>query len=128
MMRMGYLHRLRVSELCDLRWDQVNFKDATLLVKRLKGGRNSLLRQVPQRPTTGWRPPSRLRPYRCHRQLLVEPSPNVYVQNYLSPVSSPSISVPNAASSAAGPTFSGTRSPSMDSMVRPCISAQQPAA
>jgi integrase len=41
MVRMGYLHGLRVSELCDLRWDQVNFKEGTLLVKRLKGGRDS---------------------------------------------------------------------------------------
>lgn len=42
MVRMAYVHGLRVSELCGMRWDRVDFKDGTLLVKRLKGSRDSV--------------------------------------------------------------------------------------
>jgi site-specific recombinase XerD len=33
-----YRHALRVAEACDLRWDQVDFKEAKLHVSRLKNG------------------------------------------------------------------------------------------
>lgn len=35
---MAYRHALRVSELCDLKWDQVHFSDDKLYVARLKNG------------------------------------------------------------------------------------------
>jgi site-specific recombinase XerD len=38
MILVGYRHGLRVSELVDLRWDQVEFASATLHVRRVKQG------------------------------------------------------------------------------------------
>jgi integrase len=38
MILVGYRHGLRVSELVDLRWDQVDFRTATLHVRRVKQG------------------------------------------------------------------------------------------
>jgi integrase len=38
MILVAYRHGLRVSELVDLRWDQVDFRTATLYVRRLKAG------------------------------------------------------------------------------------------
>jgi type 1 fimbriae regulatory protein FimB/type 1 fimbriae regulatory protein FimE len=38
MILVAYRHGLRVSELVDLRWDQVDFRTATLLVRRVKQG------------------------------------------------------------------------------------------
>jgi integrase len=38
MILVGYRHGLRVSELVDLRWDQVDFKTGTLHVRRVKQG------------------------------------------------------------------------------------------
>jgi type 1 fimbriae regulatory protein FimB/type 1 fimbriae regulatory protein FimE len=38
MILVGYRHGLRVSELVDLRWDQVDFTAATLHVRRVKRG------------------------------------------------------------------------------------------
>ena len=38
MILVGYRHGLRVSELVDLRWDQVEFRTATLHVRRVKQG------------------------------------------------------------------------------------------
>jgi integrase len=38
MVLVGYRHGLRASELVDLRWDQVDFKTATLHVRRVKQG------------------------------------------------------------------------------------------
>jgi integrase len=38
MILVAYRHGLRVSELVDLRWDQVDFRTATLHVRRLKAG------------------------------------------------------------------------------------------
>jgi integrase len=35
---MAYRHALRVSELCDLKWDQVHFSDGKHYVARLKNG------------------------------------------------------------------------------------------
>ena len=38
MMLVAYRHGLRASELVDLRWEQVDFKTATLHVRRIKRG------------------------------------------------------------------------------------------
>ena len=38
MILMAYRHGLRVSELVDLRWDQIDFGRATLAVRRVKQG------------------------------------------------------------------------------------------
>jgi len=38
MILVGYRHGLRVSELVDLRWDQMEFATATLHVRRVKQG------------------------------------------------------------------------------------------
>ena len=38
MILVAYRHGLRVSELCDLRWDQIDFNAATLAVRRAKKG------------------------------------------------------------------------------------------
>lgn len=42
MILLAYHHGLRVSELCALRWDDVDLKAATLSVRRAKGGAPSL--------------------------------------------------------------------------------------
>jgi integrase len=36
------MQRVRVAELVDLRWDQVDFKTATLHVRRVKAGTRAL--------------------------------------------------------------------------------------
>ena len=41
MVLMAFRHGLRGSELCDLRWTDMDFKDGTLHVRRLKGSRDS---------------------------------------------------------------------------------------
>ena len=38
MVLLAYRHGLRASELCDLRWDQVDFNRAVLHVRRVKQG------------------------------------------------------------------------------------------
>jgi len=42
MIRVAYRHGLRVSELCALRWDQVDFEHGLLHVRRIKNGRPSV--------------------------------------------------------------------------------------
>jgi site-specific recombinase XerD len=42
MVDMAFRHGLRVSELVALRWDQIDFKAATIHVKRLKGGKDGI--------------------------------------------------------------------------------------
>jgi len=42
MIMLSYHHGLRVSELCALRWDDIDLKAATLSVRRAKGGAPSL--------------------------------------------------------------------------------------
>ena len=41
MVLMAYRHGLRVSELCDLQWSDIDFKAGTVHVRRLKGSKDS---------------------------------------------------------------------------------------
>ena len=41
MILLAYRHGLRASEVCDLRWDQVEFASATMHVRRVKNGKPS---------------------------------------------------------------------------------------
>jgi integrase len=41
MVLVAYRHGLRASELCDLRWEQVDFSSAALHVRRVKNGKPS---------------------------------------------------------------------------------------
>ena len=41
MVLVAYRHGLRASEICDLRWDQLDFISATLHVRRVKNGKPS---------------------------------------------------------------------------------------
>src|ERR1700687_5470682 len=38
MLLLTFRHGLRAAEICDLRWEQVDFKTATLHVRRVKNG------------------------------------------------------------------------------------------
>src|SRR3954468_18581899 len=42
LIRVAYRHGLRVSELCALRWDQVDFEHGLLHVRRIKNGMPSV--------------------------------------------------------------------------------------
>src|SRR4051794_7896347 len=42
MVLIAFRHGLRASELCDLRWEQVDFSRAVLHVRRVKGGTPSV--------------------------------------------------------------------------------------
>ena len=44
MILVAYRHGLRVSEICDLRWDQIDFVRATLAVRRVKKGTPARIR------------------------------------------------------------------------------------
>jgi integrase len=44
---VAFRHGLRAAELCDLRWDQVDFGGAVLHVRRIKNGTQAL---IPCRP------------------------------------------------------------------------------
>ncbi len=41
MILMAYRHGLRASEICDLRWERIDFNSATLHVQRVKNGKPS---------------------------------------------------------------------------------------
>jgi type 1 fimbriae regulatory protein FimB len=40
--RIVYRHGLRVSETCDLRWDDIDLPKRTIIVRRLKGSTDSV--------------------------------------------------------------------------------------
>jgi integrase len=41
MILVAYRHGLRASEICDMRWEQIDFNSATLHVRRVKNGKPS---------------------------------------------------------------------------------------
>jgi integrase len=55
MILLTYRHGLRAAEVCDLRWDQVNFSGAVLHVRRVKNGTPSTHPiQGDEPPSPGW--------------------------------------------------------------------------
>jgi integrase len=88
---LAFRHGLRAAEVCDLRWEQVDFKTATLHVRRVKNGTPST------HPLTG----RELRALRRH-QRESEVSPFVFVSERGAPLTAPGFSrlVERAASNA----------------------------
>jgi integrase len=76
MILLAYRHGLRSSELVDLRWEQVDFKSASLAVRRLKNGTPST------HPLTG----RELRELRRHQRESPQ-SPFVFVSERGAPLS-----------------------------------------
>jgi integrase len=91
MMLLAFRHGLRPAEIVDLRWDQFDFKAATLHIRRLKNGTTST------HPLTG----RELRALRRHQRETVK-SPFVFVSERGAPLSAPGFSrmVERAAASA----------------------------
>lgn len=81
MILLTYRHGLRAAEICDLRWEQINFNDATLHVRRLKNGTPAT------HPLTG----RELRALRRH-QRESPTSPFVFVSERGAPLTAPGFS------------------------------------
>src|SRR5580692_11730638 len=81
MVLLAYRHGLRAAEVVDLRWEQVDFKTASLHVRRVKNGTPST------HPLTG----RELRWLRRH-QRESERSPFVFVSERGAPLSAPGFS------------------------------------
>ena len=81
MVLLAFRHGLRAAEVCDLRWEQVDFKTASLHVRRLKNGTPST------HPLTG----RELRALRRHQRESVK-SPFVFVSERGAPLSAPGFS------------------------------------
>ena len=76
MIFLAFRHGLRAAEVCDLRWEQVDFKSAELHVRRIKGGRPGT------HPLTG----QELRELRKHQR--ESPSPSfIFVSERGAPLS-----------------------------------------
>jgi integrase len=81
MVLLAFRHGLRAGEVVDLRWDQIDFKAATLHVRRLKNG-------IPTtHPLTG----RELRALRRHQRESVK-SPFAFVSERSAPLSAPGFS------------------------------------
>jgi type 1 fimbriae regulatory protein FimB/type 1 fimbriae regulatory protein FimE len=81
MVLLAFRHGLRAGEVVDLRWDQVDFKTASLHVRRLKNGTPST------HPLTG----RELRALRRHQRESAK-SPFVFVSERAAPMSAPGFS------------------------------------
>jgi integrase len=81
MVLLAFRHGLRAGEVIDLRWDQVDFKAATLNVRRLKNGTPTT------HPLTG----RELRALRRHQRESAK-SPFVFVSERGAPLSAPGFS------------------------------------
>lgn len=81
MLLLAFRHGLRASEVVDLRWEQVDFKTASLHVRRLKNGIPST------HPLTG----RELRALRRHRRES-EKSPFIFVSERGAPFTAPGFS------------------------------------
>jgi integrase len=78
MVLLAFRHGLRAGEIVDLRWDQVDFKTASMHVRRLKNGTPST------HPLTG----RELRALRRHQRESAK-SPFVFVSERGAPMSAP---------------------------------------
>jgi type 1 fimbriae regulatory protein FimB/type 1 fimbriae regulatory protein FimE len=81
MILLTFRHGLRAAEVCDLRWEQVDFKSATLHVRRKKNGTPAT------HPLTG----REMRALRKH-QRESERSPFVFVSERGAPLTAPGFS------------------------------------
>ena len=81
MVLLTFRHGLRAVEVCDLRWEQVNFKTAMLHVRRVKNGTPA------SHPLTG----REMRALRRH-QRESRPSPFVFVSERGAPLTAPGFS------------------------------------
>ncbi|MFZ3354707.1 MAG: tyrosine-type recombinase/integrase [Xanthobacteraceae bacterium] len=81
MVLLTFRHRLRAVEVCDLRWEQVDFKTAILHVRRVKNGTPA------SHPLTG----REMRALRRH-QRESRPSPFVFVSERGAPLTAPGFS------------------------------------
>jgi integrase len=81
MVLLAFRHGLRAGEVVDLRWEQIDFKTATLHVRRLKNGTHST------HPLTG----RELRALRHHQRESAK-SPFVFVSERGAPLSAPGFS------------------------------------
>ena len=81
MILLTFRHGLRAAEICDLRWEQVDFKTATLHVRRVKNGTPAT------HPLTG----REMRALRKH-QRDAEQSPFVFVSERGAPLTAPGFS------------------------------------
>ena len=81
MILLAYRHGLRAAEVVDLRWEQIDFKSATLHVRRLKNGTPAT------HPLTG----RELRALRRH-QREAAPSAFVFTSNWGAPFAAPGFS------------------------------------
>jgi integrase len=81
MVLLAFRHGLRPGEIVDLRWDQIDFKAATLHVRRLKNGTPST------HPLTG----RELRALRRHQRESAK-SPFMFVSERGAPLSAPGFS------------------------------------
>ncbi|MFY9900739.1 MAG: tyrosine-type recombinase/integrase [Xanthobacteraceae bacterium] len=81
MVLLAFRHGLRAAEVCDLRWEQVDFKTASLHVRRLKNGTPST------HPLTG----RELRALRRHQRETTK-SPFVFLSERGAPLSAPGFS------------------------------------
>jgi integrase len=81
MVLLAFRHGLRAGEVCDLRWEQVDFKTASLHVRRLKNGTPST------HPLSG----RELRALRQH-QRKTNSSPFIFVSERGAPLTAPEFS------------------------------------
>jgi integrase len=81
MILLTFRHGLRAAEICDLRWEQVDFKTATLHVRRVKNGTPAT------HPLTG----REMRALRKHHRDS-EQSPFVFVSERGAPLTAPGFS------------------------------------
>ena len=81
MILLSFRHGLRAAEICDLRWEQVDFRSATLHVRRVKNGTPAT------HPLTG----REMRALRRH-QRESQPSPFVFVSERCAPLTAPGFS------------------------------------
>ena len=81
MVLLTFRHGLRAAEVCDLRWEQVDFKTAALHIRRVKNGTPAT------HPLTG----REMRALRRH-QRESQPSPFVFVSERGAPLTAPGFS------------------------------------